>query len=51
MSTKKTLIAEIDATLAMLRKNWLAAKDAKESGRWWDLINKTLDERLAAMAL
>lgn len=49
-ATPATLIAELDATLSMLRTSWLAA-DPKESPRWWSLIDKALDERLALMRL
>lgn len=51
MSAKRKLIEEIDKQLSLLRKSWLEAKDVDESKRWWEMINKALDERLAAMAL
>lgn len=51
MSTPATLISDIDATLSMLRKSWLESQSREETRRWWDLINKALDERLALMAL
>lgn len=49
-ATPATLIAELDATLSMLRTSWLAAAPA-DAARWWSLIDKALDERLALMAL
>jgi hypothetical protein len=51
MNNAATLIAEIDATLGMLRKSWLESKSPEETRRWWQMIDKALDERLAVMAL
>ena len=48
--TAESAIIELDATLSMLRKSWLEAKPAEKT-RWWQLINKALDERLLLMAL
>lgn len=41
-------IAEIDATLSMLRTSWLAAPP-EQSARWLSLIDNALDERLVLM--
>ena len=43
-------ISELDQTLSMFRKSWMESS-ANEKPRWWKLINKALDERLALMAL
>ncbi len=43
-------IEELDQTLSMFRKSWMEAA-ANEKPRWWNLIDKGLDERLALMAL
>lgn len=48
--TAESAIAELDETLSMLRKSWIEAKP-KDKARWWALIDKGLDERLALMAL
>ena len=44
------LITECDKNLSLLRESWLEAKVEKK-GRWLELINQSLDERLRLMAL
>jgi hypothetical protein len=42
-------IKEIDDTLNLLRENWLTAKELNRI-KYMKLIDKSLDERLVAMA-
>ena len=43
-------IADLDATLSMLRASHTACPH-KEKSRWWHLIQQSLDERLILMAI
>lgn len=51
MNDATSLITDIDATLGMLRKSWLESKSPDEKRRWWQMIDKALDERLAVMSM
>ena len=48
--TVASAITELDQSLSVFRKSWMEAA-AAEKPRWWNIINKALDERLALMAL
>lgn len=44
-----TQIEEIDQELGLVRKSWMEAAPS-EKGRWINMINRLLDDRLKLMA-
>ncbi len=45
------LIAEMDKTLSLIKKQWEAAKPGKDKNDYEERLNATLDERFRLMGL